>query len=244
MYSLICSLFLYCSKTIACFLCGIALHLSVCTVQLYRSPLQQCIVGWEEPPSKARAAMHSTTMAHWHQLHHNFITSSSLWIPLTLTFYRDRQHGARDAWQCQQLDPFRISPPFNSCSLHIVICWWSVMFAWTNGARVCEESPQLQWDYTERKGEGGIKKTTGWGDFKVAKCAGPCLNDGWRIVLISVPWGEHAREGVTLPLISAIGSRAPRERQKHSRNYGAGVADRLLHSHTAANARRSRAHAN
>lgn len=40
-----------------------------------------------------------------------------------------------------------------------------------------------------RRGEkaGGIKKTRGWGDFKVAKCAGLRLNDGWRIVLISVP---------------------------------------------------------
>lgn len=44
----------------------------------------------------------------------------------------------------------------------------------------------------------GIKKTTGWGNFKVAKYAALCLNDGWRIVLISVPWGEHVKEGVTL----------------------------------------------
>lgn len=111
MNSLTCRLFLYCGKTIACFLCSIALHLSVCTVQPYRSPLQQCIVGWEEPPSKTQAAMHSSTMAHWYQLHHNFITSSSLWILLTLTFYRDWQHRGRDAWPCQHLNPFRFRPP-------------------------------------------------------------------------------------------------------------------------------------
>lgn len=111
MNSLTCRLFLYCGKTIACFLCSIALHLSVCTVQPYRSPLQQCIVGWEEPPSKTQAAMHSSTMAHWYQLHHNFITSSSLWILLTLTFYRDWQHRSRDAWRCQHLNPFRFRPP-------------------------------------------------------------------------------------------------------------------------------------
>lgn len=62
--------------------------------------------GWEEPPSKAWAAMRSSTMAHWHQLHHNFITASSLWILLTLTFYRDWQHGGRDAWQRQLSNPF------------------------------------------------------------------------------------------------------------------------------------------
>lgn len=153
MNSLTCRLFLYCGKTIACFLCSIALHLSVYTVQPYRSPLQQCIVGWEEPPSKTQAAMHSSTMAHWYQLHHNFITSSSLWILLTLTFYRDWQHRGRDAWQCQHLNPFRFSLLFNSWSQHIVICWWSVVFVWTNGLN-WEESLQLQWDYTERKGEG------------------------------------------------------------------------------------------
>ncbi len=31
----------------------------------------------------------------------------------------------------------------------------------------------------------------------MAKYAGLRLNDGWRIVLISVPGGEHVREGVT-----------------------------------------------
>lgn len=50
---------------------------------------------------------------------------------------------------------------------------------------------------TQREKARGIKKTRGWEDFKVEKYAGLCLNDGWRIVLISVPWGEHVRERVT-----------------------------------------------
>lgn len=93
-------------KTIACVLCCAALHPSVSYCTSIQEPsLQRCIVGWEEPPSKMHAAMHSSTLARWYQLHHNFITSSSLWILLTLTFYRDWQHKGRDAWQCQRLNP-------------------------------------------------------------------------------------------------------------------------------------------
>lgn len=156
MYSSTCRLLLY-SKTIACSLCSVALHLSICTVQPYRSLLQQCIVGWEEPPSKTQAAMHSTTMAHWYQLHHNFITSSSLWILLTLTFYRDWQHRGRDAWQCQHLSPFRFRLLFNSWSRCIVICWWSVVFIrtkWCELWRIPAVTVGLHWE----KRRGGLKK--------------------------------------------------------------------------------------
>lgn len=157
MCSLTCSRFLYCGKTIACFLCSIALHLSVCTVQPYRSPLQQCIVGWEEPPSKTKAAMHSSTMAHWYQLHHNFITSSSLWILLTLTFYRDWQHRRTDAWQCQHLNPFRFRLLFNSsvstyCYLLMKCC--ICMNKWCELCRIPAVTVGLHWE----KRRGGLKK--------------------------------------------------------------------------------------
>lgn len=75
------------------------------------------------------------------------------------------------------------------------------MFVRANGCELCKipiVTVGLE-SGTERKGKGEIKKTRGRGDFKVAKCAGLCLNDGWHIVLISVPRGEHARQRVTLP---------------------------------------------
>lgn len=45
----------------------------------------------------------------------------------------------------------------------------------------------------------------------MAKCAGLRLNDGWRIVLISVPRGEHAKGGCHSPShLLATGGRAPK----------------------------------
>ena len=41
------------------------------------------------------------------------------------------------------------------------------------------------------KARGGLKKQEDGETSKCGKCAGLCLNDGWRIVLISVPRGEH-----------------------------------------------------
>lgn len=61
-------------------------------------------------------------------------------------------HGSASTWT--RLD---LALVFNSCSRHIVICWWSVVFVWTNGAN-CEESLQLQWDYIGKKRRGGLKK--------------------------------------------------------------------------------------
>lgn len=150
--------FLYCGKRIACFLCSIALHLSVCTVQSIQEPLSSS-ASWDGKSLLQRHRRPCTrlSMAHWYQLHHNFITSSSLRILLTLTFYRDWQHWGRDAWQCQRLNPFKFSLLFNSCSQHIVICWWSVVFVRTNGVN-CAESLQLQWDYIGKKRRGGLKK--------------------------------------------------------------------------------------
>lgn len=213
MNSLTSRLFLYCGKTIACFLCSIALHLSVSTVQPYRSPLQQCIVGWEEPPSKTQAAMHSSTMAHWYQLHHNFITSSSLWILLTLTFYRDWQHRGRDAWQCQHLNPFRFRLLYSIVGFNILLFVDEVLF-------LCEQmvwivkNPSSYSGITLREKARGIKKTRGWGDFKVCKVC-RAVFEWWlaycfdKCSLRRTCWGSMSLS----PLICAIGSRAPRERQ-------------------------------
>lgn len=74
----------------------------------------------------------------------------------------------------------------------------------------------------------GIKKTTARGDFKVEKYAGPCLNDGWRIVLISVPprrtcvtrslsslgWGGTEGASENRPVITAL----VKQRKKRKRN--------------------------
>lgn len=109
----------------------------------------------------------------------------------------------------------------------------------------CAKSPSLQWDQRvglREKARGEIKKTRGRGDFKVAKCAGLCLNDGWRIVLISVPRGEHARQRVTLPSHLLRQEPGAGERQKSCCNYGTGAsraAERLLRAHTAAQTRKS-----
>lgn len=101
--------------------------------------------------------------------------------------------------------------PFSSWSERIVICWWSVVFVRANGCELCKipiVTVGLE-SGTEGKGKGEIKKTRGRGDFKVAKCAGLCLNDGWRIVLISVPRGEHAGSVSLSPHISCDRSQAP-----------------------------------
>lgn len=71
-----------------------------------------------------------------------------------------------------------------------------------NGARAAEDPRRYSGITPGERGERGLKKQQDGGDFKVAKCAGPRLNDGWRIVLISVPPRRTCkREGVTLPLI-------------------------------------------
>lgn len=85
---------------------------------------------------------------------------------------------------------------------------------------------------TLREKARGIKKTRGWGDFKVEKYAGLCLNDGWCIVLISVPWGEHVRERVTLSSHLWDRELGTEGTSKPSRNYN-NTAERLLHTHTA-----------
>lgn len=135
---------LYRSKTIACRSCGIALHVSVSTVQTHGSPLQQCVVGWGSASFKDAGGLHSSTTARWYQLHHNFITSSSLCILLTLTFYRDWQHAGREAWHCQRLNPFSLSPYSRAAPNTLLF----VVFVQTNDAD-CDGCLQLQWDYTD-----------------------------------------------------------------------------------------------
>lgn len=56
----------------------IGLRVSVSTVQTHGSPLQQCMVGWGSASFKDAGGLRSSTTARWYQLHHNFITSSSL----------------------------------------------------------------------------------------------------------------------------------------------------------------------
>lgn len=92
-------------RTIGSFLRNIGLRLFHCTVQVYRSPLQWCITERESLLQSRRwPRTHSSTLARWHQLHHNFITSCSLWIQLYINFLqglatqRQGVHSGASTW--------------------------------------------------------------------------------------------------------------------------------------------------